>query len=282
MAITEHAAQWREKGHLNMHDTLSSLVERAMMGNQKPLEYYLREESRLPGHRANLELVNDLSYLLATLVTEQPDNVRALLSYLIQDDSKTNVSNTPAEFVMLCGVVAFGACAAAQPEWRGEAFEMLGQRAHSNYWRVREGVAIAFQRLLPAATQETIDCLTTLANTGDYFQQRAAIAAIAEPPLLHTPEIISAALSIQRTILEWLHVAPVSDRKREDFRALRQALGYTVSVITAAAPEKGFALMCECATWKDADITWILRENLKKKRLAKFVEHTEDLSRLLA
>jgi hypothetical protein len=77
-----------------MHDTLSSLVERAMMGNQKPLEYYLREQSRLPGPRANLELVNDLSYLLATLVTAQPANVQAVLKSLIQDDSDTDVSDT--------------------------------------------------------------------------------------------------------------------------------------------------------------------------------------------
>ena len=265
-----------------MHDTLSSLVERAMMGSQRPLEFYLREQSHLPGPRANLELVNDLSYLLAALVTKQPANVRALLNYLIQDDHQANVSNTPAEFVMLCGIVAFGACAAAGPEWRGETFEMLSQRARSGYWRVREGVAMAFQRLLLGAPQEAIDCLTILAHTGDYFQQRAAIAAIAEPPLLHTPEIIAAALAIQRVILERLHAAPAGDRKREDLRALRQALGYTVSVVTAAAPENGFALMRECATWKDADITWILRENLKKKRLARFVEHTEDLSRLLA
>ncbi len=264
-----------------MHDTLSSLVERAMTGNQKPLEYYLRDQSRLPGPRANLELVNDLSYLLAALVSEKPANVRALLSYLMQDDSNTNVGNTPTEFVMLCGIVAFGACAAVQLQWRGETFEMLGQRARSNYWRVREGVAIAFQRLIPAAPQETVDCLTTLAYTGDYFQQRAAIAAIAEPPLLHTPEIVSAALTIQHIILERLHAAPASDRKREDFRTLRQALGYTVSVVTAVAPEEGFALMRECAAWKDADIIWVLRENLKKKRLAKFVEHTENLSQLL-
>src|SRR6266581_8809643 len=98
------------KGCVNMHDTLSSLVERAMMGSQRPLEFYLREQSRLPGPRANLELVNDFSYLLAALVTKQPAKVRALLSYLIQDDQQTNVSNTPAEFVMLCGIVAFGAC----------------------------------------------------------------------------------------------------------------------------------------------------------------------------
>ena len=63
---------------------------------------------------------------------------------------------------------------------------------------------------------------------------------------------------------------------------MRQALGYTLSVVTAAVPEEGFALMRECATWHDTDIAWVLRENLKKKRLAKFAEHTEALSRLLA
>ena len=264
-----------------MYDTLSALVERAMGGNQKPLEYYLREQSRLPGARANLELVNDFSYLVAALVKERSAEVRAVLDFLIQDDAKANIGNTPAEFVVLCGIVGFGACAAVLPEWRGQTFEMLSQHARSKYWRVREGVAIAFQRLLPAAAQETLKCLITLAQTGDYFQQRAAIAAIAEPPLLHAPEMISAALMIQRIVLERLHAAPVSDRKREDFRALRQAGGYTVSVVTAAAPEDGFALMRECASWKDSDINWVLRENLKKKRLAKFGQHTEGLSRLL-
>ena len=39
--------------------------------------------------------------------------------------------------------------------------------------------------------------------------------------------------------------------------------------------------MRECAAWHDADITWILRENLKKKRLAKFVEEIEQLMKLL-
>ena len=42
------------------HSTLSSLVDRAITGKQRPLEFYLREQSRLPGPRANLELVNDL------------------------------------------------------------------------------------------------------------------------------------------------------------------------------------------------------------------------------
>ena len=264
------------------HDTLSSLIDRALTGYHRPLEFYLREQSRLPGARANLELVNEVSYLLAPLTTGQPEQVRAVLNYLISDDRTKVVSNTPAEFVVLCGVVAYGTCAAAYPKWRSEVFELLDQYACSTCWRVREGVAIAFQRLLTAASQETINYLTILATQGNYFQQRAAITAIAEPPLLHSSELIHAALAIQHVVLERVHSSPATDRKREDFRGLRQALGYALSVVTAASPEKGFALMRNCATWGDADINWILRENLKKKRLAKFVEYTEGLSKLLA
>ncbi len=264
-----------------MYDTLSSLVERALSGNQRPLEFYLREQSRLPGSRANLELVSDLSELLAAVVTEQPGEARMLLLYLVRD-TKTVVSNTPAEFVVLCGVVAFGACAAMRSDWRGEVFDLLGQFACSPAWRVREGAALAFQRLLPVAAQETIEYLMELAAEGNCFQQRASIAAIAEPPLLHTPALIEAALTIQQLVLERLHAIPAAERKRADVRVLRQALGYTLSVVAAAAPEKGFALMRECATWGDPDINWVLRENLKKKRLAKFTEHTQKVSKLLA
>jgi hypothetical protein len=264
-----------------MHETLSSLVARAFTGNQRPLEFYLREQSRLPGTRANLELVNSLSNLLTAVVLEQPDQVWMLLNYLVRDE-QTVATNTPDEFIVLCGVVAFGACATVRPEWRRGVFELLGRFASSGSWRVREGVAMAFQRLLPVAPQETIEYLMELATKGNCFQQRASVAAIAEPPMLNTPTMIDAALAIQRLVLERLHALPAGVRKREDVRTLRQGLGYTLSVVAAAIPEKGFALMRECAGWGDPDINWILRENLKKKRLAKFVEHTEKVSRLLA
>ena len=264
-----------------MNETLSSLVARAFTGNPRPLEFYLREQSRLPGARANLELVSNLSSLLAAVVPEQPDQVWMLLNYLVRDEKKV-VSNTPDEFVVLCGVVAFGACATVRPEWRVEVFELLGDFACSSAWRVREGVAMAFQRLLPVAPQETIEYLIELATKGNCFQQRASVAAIAEPPLLHTPDTIDAALLIQCLVLERLHALPATVRKNEDVRALRQGLGYTLSVVAAASPEKGFALMRQCAAWDDPDVNWILRENLKKKRLAKFVEHTEKVSKILA
>src|SRR5437763_14295682 len=111
------------QGCVSMHDTLSSLVERAFIGNRHPLEFYLREQSRLPGSRANLELVGSLSNLLSAVASEQPDQVWMLLNYLVRDEI-TITSNTPGEFVVLCGVVGLGACATVRSEGRGGVFDL--------------------------------------------------------------------------------------------------------------------------------------------------------------
>ncbi len=100
-----------------MHDTLFSLVERALTGNQRPLEFYLRDQSRLPGPRPNMELANDISNLLAVSVPRYPDNVRSLLNYFVNGDRKMVAGNTPSEFVMLCGIIAYGSCTAVYLSW---------------------------------------------------------------------------------------------------------------------------------------------------------------------
>ncbi|WP_126549054.1 hypothetical protein [Dictyobacter kobayashii] len=133
-----------------MHDTLSSLVERAITGHHRPLEFYLREHSRLPGPRANLELANDFAYLLASASTKHPDNVLSLIHAFSNGNRKLVENDTPAEFIMFCGVVAAGACAAVRSEWREQVIDMLSHYACNDSWRVREAVATAFQHLLSA------------------------------------------------------------------------------------------------------------------------------------
>ncbi len=265
-----------------MHDTLSSLIERALAGSQRPLEFYLRENSRLPGARANLELIHDVGHLLAAELPQRAARVHALLGDFLDSSQRTVNGNTPDEFITLCGVVALGMCASAYPTWRAETFDMLCQYAESAFWRVREGVATAYQDLLSVDPRATIEQLISLAMQGTYLQQRAAIASFAEPRLLYVAEVLDAALGVQRLVLERFHAAPISERKREDFRILRRTLGYTLSVITAASPDAGFTLMRDCAAWNDSDVRWILRENLRKKRLAKFTQDTASLLRLLA
>jgi hypothetical protein len=94
-------------------------------------------------------------------------------------------------------------------------------------------------------------------------------------------DVLHAALHLQTIVLKRVHLVPRSERRNDDFRVLRRTLGYTLSVVTAASPEQGFALMRECASWHDHDVHWILRENLRKKRLAKFTHDTANLLKLL-
>lgn len=264
-----------------MHETLPALVERALTDNSRPLEFFLREQSHLPGPRANLGLVGELSDELASMTTRYAHKVQEVLRSLTRD-ALTVESNSPAEFVALCGVVAMGACAAAHLDWASDVCDLLSRLARSPSWRVREGVAMAYQHLLLAAPDLTLAYLLSLASTADCLQQRACVAAVAEPRLLQTPAMKESALEIQSIVMRRFHEIPQADRKREDVRTLRQGLSYTLSVAAAALPEAGFALLRECASWGDPDITWIIRENLKKKRLLKFPEQTAYLSKMLA
>ena len=270
------------QGCQKVNNTLNSLVERALTGNARPLEFYLRDNSHLPGPRANMELASDVGTILAASVPKYPENVRKLLDTFTNGDRKSIVSNTPDEFVMLCGIIGSGMCAAVYTPWREENFEMLEHYACSGHWRVRESVALAYQYLLSTMPFDTIGRLKKLAETGNHLQQRAAIAAIAEPPLLRQEQLVEVALEMQRTVLERLRLVPAHERKVEEVRVLRKTLGYTISVVTVAMPEQGFALMRECVSWNDADVVWILKENMKKKRLAKFSEDMKTLVALLA
>ncbi|HTI14291.1 MAG TPA: hypothetical protein VL461_06935 [Dictyobacter sp.] len=265
-----------------MHDTLASLVERALAGNPRPLEFYLREHSHLPGPRVNIELANDVGHLLSASCLKSPDTVRALIHYFVNGDRRSVKSNSPAEFVIFCGVIVVGICATVQPLWREQTVEMLNHYACSPYWRVRDAVTLAYQHLLTADAQAIIPYLMRAAGAGNYLQQRAAVTAIAEPRLLYSAATLHDALVLQRIVLENLRQVPAIEREYEAFKILRRALGYTLSVVTAAAPEQGFALMRECASWRDDDICWILQENIKKRRLARFVEYTAIVNKMIS
>ena len=64
-------------------------------------------------------------------------------------------------------------------------------------------------------------------------------------------------------------IANVGERRSPDFLALRKGLGYCWSVAVAALPDEGKAYMQRWLANPDQDIRWIMRENLKKKRLVR-------------
>ena len=147
-------------------------------------------------------------------------------------------------------------------------FPILRQLASDTRWRMREGVAMALQRLGDADMQLLLDEMQRW-SSGNFLEQRAAAAALCEPRLLKKPEHTRRVLAILDTITASTLCVPAGDRRSAPFQALRNGLGYCWSVAVAALPQEGLAHM-EC--WfpvEDKDVRWILKENLKKDRLAR-------------
>ncbi|MEW1809559.1 HEAT repeat domain-containing protein [Pseudarthrobacter phenanthrenivorans] len=221
---------------------------RAVLESLPPGQWlaYLDAESGLPGPRGNIELAE------AFADVADPGLIEACVE-------------SPDEYQAMCGAVGLGRLLV---EGRQGAAETLRGLAADNRWRVREGVAMALQRLGDA----DMPALWTLAAEwlGDGpLVQRAVAAGVCEPRLLRTPEDAGRAVDVLDKITAAIAGADPGLRRTEEFRVLRQGLGYCWSVAVAAAPDKGFGYLEKWAVSPDKDVRWILRENLKKARLAR-------------
>ncbi len=226
---------------------------------------YLLAESGLPGPRGNIEL--------AQAVADEGD-AAIFLRYLTYSPELAPV-NSPYEFLAFCGVVGLGRLAA---EGNFEYLPTLRAYASDTRWRTREAVAMAMQRL-GDANMDVLVAEVEQWSRGTPYEQRAAAASICEPRLLAQPKFAQAALNILDTITESIN--SLSDRRREDFVALRKGLGYCWSVAVAALPAAGKPFMEKWLAFNDPDVLWIMNENLKKNRLIKmdaaWVEHCRSL-----
>lgn len=221
---------------------------RAVLESLPPGQWtaYLKAESGLPGPRGNLELA------AAFADVAQPDLVRLC-------------AGSPDEYLALCGAIGLGRLLV---EGDSAAAATLRAMADDDRWRVREGVAMALQRLGDA----DMPALWGLAErwaSGGPLVQRAVAAGICEPRLLRAPEDAAKAVEMLDRITALVEGTDSASRRSEQFRVLRQGLGYCWSVAVAAATATGFGHLGKWARSQDKDVRWIVRENLRKARLHK-------------
>jgi hypothetical protein len=62
-------------------------------------------------------------------------------------------------------------------------------------------------------------------------------------------------------------LAVSTDRRTDDFKVLRQALGYCWSVAAAAAPENARPYFEKWMRSTDKDVAWVMKSNLGKARM---------------
>lgn len=141
---------------------------------------------------------------------------------------------------------------------------------------------MGLQRMLAAQWSSTIRRLRRRVLDALPYEWRAVVAGIAEPDLLTDANRALDALDLHYNALAYLRRLSTATRATDAARTFRQALGYSVSVVVAATPEAGFAQMHAWAAWDDPDVTWVLRENLKKKRLVRWPDRLAALREELA
>jgi len=211
---------------------------------------YLLSHSGLPGPRGNIELGTVAGELASR------DQIRRWLEW----DARRAPTNTPEEFLAFCGVLGLGRLVAAGDH--GVLAE-IRTWASDPRWRVREGVAMALQVVGDADFEQLLVEMKTWAS-GTRLEQRAVAAALCEPRLL-LPGRVGDVIDVLDNITS--SIPARHDRRSDDFKALRKGLGYCWSVAVAADPTVGKPEMEKWMGSDDPDIRWIMRENLRKKRL---------------
>ena len=206
-------------------------------------EPYLKKHSGLPGPRANLELVE--------AVGDEADA-----------DRLWRMSASNDEFLALCGTAGLGKVALMEP---ATVMTWLRKLAADPRWRVREGVAIALQRIGRESMPHLLAEMQAWAGEGPYVQ-RAAAAGLCEPALLKERENAVQVLVILDQITT--SIAAAQERKNDGFKVLRKALGYCWSVAAAAAPENATPYLEKWMGSKDKDVQWIMKSNLAKARMS--------------
>jgi hypothetical protein len=210
---------------------------------------FLRKNSGLPGPRGNLELAHAVAELGSKKQFKQ------FLSFQAQE-------NTPEVFLVFCGVMGLGKLAANEPK----LFDQLRGFASDPRWRIREAVATGLQLV---GDQDMDMLLKEMQkwSKGNWYEKRAAAAALAEPRLLKQSKYAKKTLQVLDEITASME--GTGESKEEAFKVLRQAMGYCWSVAVAALPDEGKPLMQKWSKSKKANISWIMKENLKKNRLVK-------------
>jgi hypothetical protein len=215
---------------------------------------YLLAQSGLPGPRGNLEL--------AYAAAEIGDETRFL--GLIAVDKLPDAKDVPGgEYLPFCGVVGLGKYLSVE---RQDLLRIVRFYANDTRWRLREAAAMALQGWGKKDMKGLLLTMQTWTK-GTYYEQRAVAAGLCEPVLLRDPEVVIRVLAMLTEITASMRT--VDQRKNDAFLTLRQGLAYCWSVAVAALPEQGKTAMESWIGCSDADIRWVMKENLKKNRLIK-------------
>jgi hypothetical protein len=232
------------------------------------LKALLEKNSGLPGPRGNLELAHSFAASVAAmhLAEWQWEFLTATASM----SPNKAAANTSREFLPFCATLALGALYAnGLPRTRRRpALTAFAAAAEDPRWRMREACAMSLQLIGEKDSDALKEVIAAWLPGASYLTLRAIAAALAHPPILKDTAFAQYTMETARTLVAALSRAEAKARGSESFKTFRQGLGYALSVFVAALPGEGFALLRKTAALRDPDVAWVVKENLKKKRIS--------------
>jgi hypothetical protein len=237
-------------------------------GQAPQLRKLLMENSNLPGPRGNLELAHSFAASIAAMHID--DWQWDFLMEMAGTSAAKAPVNTPGEFLPFCALLALGALygnGLPRPRRRAALATLIAASSDTR-WRVREGVAMGLQLIGERDPSALRGIVSDWLPSASFLEMRAIAAGLAHPPLLGDADFALFCVETAATILSAISRVDAKLRKTEGFKVLRQGMGYAVSVYVAHSPAEGFTLLRKSAAVRDSDIAWIIRENLKKKRIS--------------
>lgn len=211
----------------------------------------LKKESRLPGPRANLEL---LQQFVAEATQEQVD--------LCLDTLQTPIPvDDPLEFVAMCGVAASG-------KWLAKGFDsyesVIRRAAGHSSWRVREAAVLALQELGLVNPTQLLERVEAWGKT-TWLEKRCLAVALCDSRLLEKAEFARSVLSVLDEII--VDFETERNIKSEDYKYLKKGLGQCLSLAVVALPSEGKEYFENWTRTPGGEMRWVLNENLKLSRL---------------
>ena len=249
---------------------------------REAIEGVLLANSNLPGPHGNIELAQSFARALDGARLE--DWHWTMINAWLATSAVEAPVNSPGEFLPFCAALSLGVLYPRLPRpGRRRALAGIQQAARDSRWRTREAAAMALQAIGEHDPEGLKQIVSKWMPEAGLLEKRAIAAALAHPPLLGDSGFALFCLSTGDAIMESVVKAGRNLRQGEEFRVLRQGLGYALSVFVAGLPEAGFPLLAKWAAVQDRDVQWILRENVKKTRLAqRHPEHTAALAKILS
>ncbi|WP_159641519.1 hypothetical protein [Erysipelothrix anatis] len=235
---------------------------------------FLLANSNLPGRMANLTLANQ--------VADYYMNNDYNFAYLSAMTLNHKDANVPEVFVVMCKLITLGSIfERLSSDEKIVVLNVLSESANGS-WRIKEAVAMAFQRIGMCNEALLIDTFNAYLKTGTFSQKRAVVATLADYQLLESQVLCDYSLVVSNCLLAEISTLGPSLYKHEDFKVLEKGLAYAISVFVAVDPKQGFELLSKYAQSDNKVIKKIIKSNLGKKRLvSKYPEETESVMKLL-